>query len=201
MTKMEEFLKERGFSEEDFVPWPKNGIMKHIELRDEIICKFGFAILTSKTVEVLRSYVPILEVGAGSGYWAYELRRVGVDVVATDPGTGKYRFDKCDINGGKWKFWTSVEKINALDAIAKYPRRSLLIVWPDYDETWAATALKAYEGNTVLYVGEGTGGCTGNDEFHNVLDKGFPIQKVIEIPQHFGIHDNLFICRKEKIAC
>jgi hypothetical protein len=44
----------------------------------------------SAPVQVLAPYAPIVEVGAGSGYWAYELRQAGVEVVATDPGTGRY---------------------------------------------------------------------------------------------------------------
>lgn len=197
MTEMEQYLKSAGFPVESFEPWPRNGVMTRITLRDEIICKFGFAMLTSKIVETLRQFSPILEIGAGSGYWSYELQKVGVDVIATDPGTGKYRFDRADVNGGKWKFWTEIEKLTALEAIAKYPHRSLLTVWPDYDDPWAATALKTYSGDTVLYVGEGSGGCTGDEEFHSLLDLHFPAKTVVEIPQHYGIHDVLHICQKE----
>jgi len=196
MTEMETFLTTRGYPIDEFERWP-SGIMTRITLRDEVICKFGFAILTSGVVEKLRPFSPILEIGAGSGYWSYELKKVGIDVIATDSGTGKYRFDKGDLNGGKWKFWTEIDRITALDAIAKYPNRSLLTVWPDYDDPWAACALESYSGDTVIYVGEGTGGCTGDERFHSLLDTCFPRQTIVNIPQHFGIHDVVHICTRK----
>ena len=52
--------------------------------------KFGFAILTARAISELAKLVgtdaQILEVGAGSGYWSYELHCAGIEAWATDPG-------------------------------------------------------------------------------------------------------------------
>src|SRR5260370_1008891 len=59
-------------------------------VRDEYIAKFGFAVLDDRAIDALRPYGPFIEVGAGSGYWSYELRVAGLDSLPTDPGTGTY---------------------------------------------------------------------------------------------------------------
>ena len=56
----------------------------------------------------------------------------------------------------------------------------------------AADCLKYYQGDTVLYVGEGCGGCTGDDNFHERLEDEFELIEEMEIPQWNGIHDWLY---------
>jgi hypothetical protein len=59
-----------------------------------------------------------------------------------------------------------------------------------------ANCLKNYRGNTVIYIGEDAGGCTGNDEFHGILDREFKLINTQEIPQWYGIHDVMFVYRR-----
>ncbi len=179
--------KRFSFERMDF---SSENILTQYYAREEYIEKFGFAILNQETVEALKKYAPILEVGAGSGYWAYELKKAGIDIVATDTHSWKF--------ADKWKAmsWIDVEKLNAIDSISKYPGRALLFVWPSYDEQWAEQALNVYEGNTVIYVGESYGGCTANDEFHAILDNKFEEIEEIDIPQFDGIHDRLRVYKR-----
>ena len=47
--------------------------------------------------------------------------------------------------------------------------RSLLLVWPTWNETWASDAVDGYHaagGHCVVFVGEGPGGRTGDSGFH-----------------------------------
>ena len=47
--------------------------------------------------------------------------------------------------------------------------RSLLLVWPTRNDTWACDAVDGYNavgGDHVLFVGEGPGGRTGDSGFH-----------------------------------
>jgi hypothetical protein len=229
MTEIEQFLIDNGCNlarmdywdfmrhPEEFgeasVPYDEAKVAERVEemlakhdLRAQCILRFGFAILTTEVVEVLRHFSPILEVGAGSGYWAYELQKAGIDCLATDPGTGKYgnflRLTRSKLNEPMhWtKWWTNVEKLTAAEAIKKYPERNLLMVWPDYDEPWPAEALKVYRGDVVLYVGESDGGCTGNDEFHEILNEKFPHRGHIWIPQHEHVHDGLYVHSKKPFS-
>src|SRR5262249_51172948 len=141
-------------------------------LRELYRTHYGFAILDEATVQVLAPYAPIVEVGAGSGYWAYELRQAGVEVVATDPGTGRYH------GLTRWVPWLPIQRLSGVQAVRQYPDHTLLIVWPDYGQRWVSKTLRAYRGETVLYVGEGKEGCTGDAAFHAVLAARFPDVRV-----------------------
>ena len=56
-----------------------------------------------------------------------------------------------------------------------------------------------YRGETVLYVGEGKEGCTGNAAFHAALAARFPAVRVHPIPQFDNYQDALHICRRSGI--
>jgi hypothetical protein len=155
--------------------------------KDEAITKFGFAVLTEEVINAIRPYNPILEVGAGTGYWAYEMQKRGVDCIATDPGDGHWFVGS--------KRWTEIEGIDGVNAVKKYPDRSLLLCWP-YMESWPAETLRIYKGNTVIYVGEGYEGCTADDAFHEILEKEWNLKEEIDIPQWDGIHDHVFIYQR-----
>ena len=162
-------------------------------LRELYLQHYGFAILDEATVQVLAPYAPIVEVGAGSGYWAYELRQAGVEVVATDPGTGRYHGLK------HWVPWLPIERLTGVQAVQQYPDHTLLIVWPDYGQRWVSATLRAYRGAPVLYVGQGKAGCTGDAAFHAALAARFPAVSVHPIPQFDNYHDALHICRRSGI--
>lgn len=179
-TEYEIFAKNVGLRERD--PF------SFMASRDLGINRYGFAILTEDTIERLRVYAPILEIGAGLGYWAYEFQKLGVDYVATEPSPlsfGTY-FKKSTL-------WIEMERLEACAAILKYPERALLICWPSYQGDWATAALRAYTGPTVIYVGEGYKGCTGDNEFHELLYKSWEEIEEIEIPQWFGLHDRIWV--------
>lgn len=201
MTLATEFLKDRDIDLDymlDPDSWrkpPIGDMLDEIKIRSEYIQRFGFAVLTPATVELLKAYQPLVEIGCGSGYWSYELQKAGIDVVATEPypeKSGAYR-------DARWKMFTAAEIIHGPAAAKKYPGRTLLMVWPDYEVNWPAETLAGYAGRHVIYVGEGEGGCTGDDRYHRRLDRDFECLKVQRIPNFFGIHDKLHIYqRKEK---
>jgi len=49
--------------------------------------------------------------------------------------------------------------------------RTLLVSWPDLDDSFARDCLEAYRGNRFVYVGEGIGGATGDKGFFETLKK------------------------------
>jgi hypothetical protein len=162
-------------------------------MRREIgIKRYGFAILTKGAISLLRPHAPYVEVGAGNGYWAYEMKKRDVEVVATDPkdvGKNIYKFEK---------IWTPVEKLTALQALKKYPKHTMLMVWPCYNKPWAYKALKAYKGDLFVFCGEGFGGCTADDDFHDLLSKEWEKRISIWLPQWLGIHDYLDVYTRRK---
>lgn len=190
-----------------------------LEVRDQAIAQFGFAIATAETIALVRSTAPagIVEIGAGTGYWAHLLHRAGVDVLAFDvapPTTG----------GNKWfpttSTWHHVEHADHR-VVAEHATRTLLIVWPTKDEMWPVETLDLFAaagGMTVVYVGEHVGGRTGDDTFHARLGElttcrqcglglvdqpcvcDYPAQwrrtARAELPRWPDCHDSLFIYRR-----
>lgn len=160
-----------------------------VAIRCEYVERFGCAVPTPRAIEALRALAPIVEVGAGAGYWTYELRRAGIEAVATDPGSSRgYR---------RRRIWTSVEPLTGPQAVLRYPRHTLLLVWPEGDATWPVETLRAYDGERVVYVGEAPGGATGDDAFHDYLERVFDLETEIALPQFLGVHDALTIWRRQ----
>lgn len=161
-------------------------------LREEAIREFGFAILTAEAAQRLATHGPILEVGAGAGYWAYELQKLGCDVIATDPAP----LSCCPMVTPE-RIWTPAEPLTALQALEKYgvEDRTLMMVWPSWQGEWTGEALRQYlemGGQKLIYCGEPRGGCTGNAELHDLMRDMVVVEQII-IPRWFGIRDNLVV--------
>lgn len=196
MTEAEQFLAERGLDVARMdgyarmaTDWNLDSHRHQWIVRDEHISRFGFAVLTADAIKAITPYGPLLEIGCGCGYWSFELRRAGIDVIATDPGLGRYRFLG---QAGHWeRLWVDdIERVSGEDAVKKYPQRNLLIIWPDYGDSWPVECLRAFAGKTVLYGGEWMG-CTADEEFHSHLEAHFTRKETISLPQFDGIHDAL----------
>lgn len=142
--------------------------------RDRAVHKYAWAVTSPLTIDEIAAHGPIVEVGAGSGWWAHRLQNVGCDVVATDiasPETS-HRFP------GQTPY-TKIEVMPGAEAAARYPERTLLLVWPEMD-LMSLEALCAYRGDKVIYIGEDRYGCTACDEFFDVLDRDY--EKIQAIP-------------------
>lgn len=153
--------------------------------RDAFVKQFSYAILTESAIPKIAKYGPLVEVGCGTGYWAHELKQAGVDVIATDSGEWKWE-----------KRWTDIELLPGVEAVAKYPARNLLMVWPTR-AIWSHETLQAFTGQVVLYVGENGAGCTGSDEFHHILHNDFDCIETVSIPQFLWISDTLTIWQRK----
>lgn len=156
------------------------------ELRHRLCLQFAFAIPCPEALDAIAAWGPIVEMGAGTGYWAHLLRKRGVDVIAYDraPGTSK---------GNHFKFthaWTEVTKGHP-PVLRAHADRTLMLCWPDYDSGFASNCLRSYRGRRLIYIGEGTGGCTGDDRFHRTLDRDWTEVRTVRIPQWPSVHDML----------
>ncbi|KZM73342.1 hypothetical protein [Nocardia terpenica] len=118
----------------------------------------------------------IVEIGAGSGYWAWQLARAGVDVIAYDLHVDP------DHRSHFGRFYHHVEPGDARKA-AEHPDRALMLVWPTDGNAYAARALDAYSGETLIYVGSDRGGCTADSEFFDRLARDW--RRVGTSPSHF----------------
>ncbi|MBK8202457.1 MAG: hypothetical protein IPK68_09155 [Bdellovibrionales bacterium] len=154
--------------------------------------KYAWAIPRKAALEVIAKYSPIVEVGAGSGYWAKLLNDMGVDIIAYDSdskthyGSGtKHHFPWFDVRNGD-------------ESVAKdHSDRALFLCWPPYATKMAANCLKNYKGDTVLFIGEWDG-CTGDESFFKLLEKNFVSEEIIDLPVWLGLHDALYVFRRKK---
>lgn len=153
-------------------------------------CKtFSWAIPNDEALAAIAAHSPIVEIGAGSGYWASCLEDRGALVHAYDiePAPNK---------------WADISYYPVLqggpERAAQHPDCALFLCWPPYDEPMAAEALAAYTGDTVIYVGEDYG-CTADATFHEQLRNTWEKTRAVTIPQWDGIHDYLMIWERIQV--
>lgn len=79
---------------------------------------------------------------------------------------------------------------------SKHPDKTLFLCWPPYDDHTAVNTLTAYKGKTVIYIGEGYGGCTGDDVFHEKLNSEWIEVDSLAIPKYEHLHDYLYIYKR-----
>ena len=179
------------------------------EARDRLVKKYAWAIPNQEALEAIAALGPIVEIGAGRGYWASLLHEMGVDIIAYDlnpPDIAKNHY--CVAGDDEGDFIVPYHQVQASNELvaAEHPDRALLVIWPCYDKRWAHDAVRAYHeagGRTVLFVGEGSGGCTADRAFFDYLyhfgvegeEDRYGCTEYISLPQWGGIHDGLEIHR------
>jgi hypothetical protein len=175
-------------------------------LRNMLVSRYSWAIPNEEALQAIARHSPrgLVEIGAGTGYWASLLQANGLSVFAYDscpPRTRQhtnsyFRYDRRGVVG---TLWTEVKRGGARRA-ADHPERTLFLCWPPYNAKMAANALKAYAkagGTTLAYIGEGAGGCTADDSFHEMLAEGWEEVESVAIPRWSGMHDALIIWRRK----
>lgn len=134
--------------------------------RQRLVRRYAYAVPTDEALDAIVDASPegLVEIGAGTGYWARLLQERGVDVVAYDrwpPTSGGNRF----VDAATWfPVGQGDERV-----VARHADRTLLLVWPTWDELWARDCVDRFHdagGTTLVFVGEGPGGCTGDSTLH-----------------------------------
>jgi hypothetical protein len=136
--------------------------------RQGLARRFSYVLPKPRLLEVVRRHSPLVELGAGTGYWTYLLRQMGVDVVA---------YDSAPLDGSRENRYhpgvTPWSEVIAgdLPVLSRHGDRSLFLCWPPtYSALWEV--LRFYTGECVVYVGD-YGGRTAqlaglHDAFHCV---------------------------------
>jgi hypothetical protein len=165
---------------------------------------FAHAVPCDEALDALRALSPLLEVGAGAGYWAALLRARGTDVLATDaaPPDGAAALSQVACAEG------------AHAAAQHGAARTLLLVWPlppgDVGAPWDAAALAAFPGRVVAHVGEARGatplrghlahGATTSAAFQDALARDFECVRRVPLPTRPGLEDELTIWERRPTA-
>lgn len=152
-------------------------------IRRQLCVQFAFAIPSDEAIECLKAEsLGILEVGAGTGYWARMVTEVWED----------QRYIAYD--NGSWAF--PCKYYNIVNEQPIYNGQALFFCWP-YMDSMAADWMKRVFPERVFYVGEWRG-CTGDDEFHDTLEEFYEETESITIPQYEGIHDHFYGYRRKR---
>lgn len=103
----------------------------------------------------------VLEIMSGVGWLAKALAEEGVDIIATDSGAWASGAHK------NAPAIHPIHRLEALEAVAAYPEREVLIVsWPPCGEEAVVEACRAWgQERPIVYIGEGQGGCNAPDNF------------------------------------
>lgn len=176
---------------EQVVDWLQVGpAALRVAERYRICGQYSWAIPTEDALTVIAALGPVVEVGAGTGYWAMLLRERGMDVVAYDqhpPAVGA--------QDNHWHqnvpTWTAV-LAGPAEVAADHPDRTLLLCWPPMGYM-AGRALAAYTGGTVVYVGEPAGNCTAGDDFFARLAREWLAVGEVKIWRWYGCTDRVTV--------
>ena len=110
------------------------------EYRNAALCfRFSCSIPNERVLDAIACFGPVLEIGAGSGYWAYLLKNKGVDIVSVDNRVLETCwFPEVIIQDGLIYLMNNAGCAN----------RSLMLCWP----TCSFEILKAYRGNLLILI-------------------------------------------------
>ena len=172
--------------------WPELDLE---ERRRELASLFSWGVPNERALEILVAHAPLVECGAGMGYWSALLRARGVDVLAYDaapPGTSSnayHRFPR--------EPWTAVEAQDSVVAARRHGDRTLVLCWPPFDDDASSYAvLRAYRGDELVFIGEGA---TGSVRFHRELALNWSLEEEVRLPNWPGLRDTLMVYRRNAV--
>jgi hypothetical protein len=163
-------------------------------LRADLVRTYSWAVTDPGSVRFVAEHSGgrLIDPMAGTGYWAYLLSCLGVRVYASDiapPAPGR--------DSNHWHpdtpSFVAVHPLDCVEAVTHEvdPSYTLFLSWPPMSDD-ADRALAAYRGDKVIHIGE-LGGCTGDDNFTERLDKDWEEIDSCPIVQWVGIHDYISV--------
>lgn len=166
----------------------------HMSVRGPLVRRYAWAIPTEEAIQTIIEFGPIVEMGAGTGYWAHLVQLMGGDVIAYDPNPPSKETSLENLN--IWHSDTTFFNVLTAgpEALNKHSDRALLLCWPPDDSAMATECLAEWEGDIVIYVGDRK--VTADPSFFELLDNHFCITRVVSIPQWAGVDDRMIIWRR-----
>jgi hypothetical protein len=170
-------------------------MLTELETRHKLVREFAWAVPTETAINVIVKHSPIVEMGAGTGYWGRLIAAAGGDITCYDiapPGVvpNEYKHER--------QFYPV--RFGSPLTLEKYPDRTLLLIWPPYKTPMASSCLRAWEGKTLIYIGEGQYGCNADGLFFEILEADFELIEQVDIPSWGHIHDSMFVYQRREEA-
>eukprot|EP00892_Ulva_mutabilis_P012808 jgi/Ulvmu1/98/UM001_0101.1 len=171
--------------------------------------KYAWATPDERALRILSHFGPIVEVGAGAGYWAHCMLQQGINVHAYD------KFSPVTSAGEVREPWTAVE-LGGPEVLKKplHANDTLLLCYPDEfeesGESMAAQCLEALQSDTLIHCGELFGDCpmldkapwgrTSAPEFQQHLFSMFRCVLKVPLPSWPHCNDFLTVWRRVRVC-
>ncbi|MEV7014104.1 hypothetical protein [Streptosporangium sp. NPDC051022] len=149
---------------------------------------YAYAVPSPETVQWISRFCdggPVVELGAGRGYWAKQLARAGVIVNAYDSEPpDRAQNASFRRSAGQADVWHPVEDLEGFTArVSERPTDTVLFLcWPPgWGASMASSALASFEalgGERLVFVGQSKGGQTGDDAFFDRLAANWTLESV-----------------------
>lgn len=193
-------LEERSPKNSDWsAPSGNNVMLSCLEssYRNLFVKQYSWAIPCRESIQIIKDFVgadTVLEIGSGSGLWAYLLQASGVNIIATDIENEHRR--------PAYRY-LPIEMIDYHEAIPKYQTNILMLCWGDVNP------LRQFKGNKYIYIGEADGCTSGyplddnyddsddSDNNNNQPVVQWNLTKVFPIKHWSGIKDKLYLFERK----
>lgn len=161
----------------------------------QVYCRFNFAILSHEwitdLVNYLKQFKKVIELSCGAGWLTHWIRKYGYNIHScVDNLSWGHDFSYC-----QW-----VDDKDSIQYVKDNQDTDLFILsWPYMDNVAFKIWNKMKPGQILLYIGEGCGGCTANDDFFSITEK-YEIDSSIlnnNFKSFCGIHDRPRLFKKE----
>lgn len=182
------------------LPWFKVSMIEesffHI-LREQ----FAYSVWSPKILQLVSSYSPLIELGAGNGYNAWLLEQSGAEVVALDAypieeGRNWFFNTKFGLPSRAGKCWTAVQK-GTSEELLKYPDHTLLLCWPPINRM-GVEALSNYPGNRIIFIGHKK--CCATSAFYKRLENDWKLEFAATTGSWNGYHTEWLEVYTRKLA-
>lgn len=159
-----------------------------VSIRGAILRAYCYAIPTSEAIDWMVKLGPIVEIGAGKGFWASCIAEAGGEIVAFEPDSYSDTY-----------FPTQTGMAGQLEAA--HASSTLFLCWPPDDTEMAADSLEAFVsagGKQLVYVGESEGLSTGTAAFFECIERNFDEAAAPGIPRWPFAMDRLHFYQRRR---
>lgn len=161
----------------------------------------AYAVPNRDALWLLASLAPIVDWGAGTGYWASLLHDRGVEAYALDSCPPAGNTGAKNEFHGQTQAFTSVLHASDASALKQYSHCTLLLCYAPNDTTMGKEALQHFTGNAVVHVGEFRGD-SGDPDLEQILlwSGSFKLEKEISLPNFANTAYALTLWRRQQPA-
>jgi hypothetical protein len=167
------------------------------ELKNQLRRHYAYAVPDEKAIRVLVGLSPIVEIGAGLGYWASLIEQEGGSAIC---------YDNCP---PQWQENGYLSRDTGYHPILSggppqaeaHSDRTLFLCWPDdfnQEAGWSDQTLERYldsGGHTLALVSEGPGNAAGSDRLFELAASRMKKTRTVHHPKFPSLYDRLDIYR------